>query len=190
MLNNFFEALKQLQEEEQNPAQQFNPQDFIKEENIKEDEVRADGRKTAWFDLNQPNTNRKKTSYSTEEGLHKTAVGVDVLTNKNVKLNGNAYQWKDSEYGYCDIYAANIDQIKQYGTGKASVYNSSLYGTVIEVTDSKGNKSNGIILDSCGAASKEAILDKFTKKTELENEYISWQVKRKGFKNKNDDPRY
>ncbi len=80
--------------------------------------------------------------------------------------------------------------MKQYGTGKASVYNSSLYGTVIEVTDSKGNKSNGIILDSCGAASKEAILDKFTKKTELENEYISWQVKRKGFKNKNDDPRY
>lgn len=152
-------------------------------------QTRADGNKTHIFDTDKPNTNWKKTSYSTQEGLTTTATGVNVLKDPNVKLNNNAYQWKDNEYGYCDIYAVNIDQVKQHGTGKASVYNSSLYGSIIEVTDSKGNKSNGIILDACGQASKSPIIDKFTKNTELNNEYVTWEVKRKGFSDDKYDPR-
>lgn len=162
---------------------------FINQDFFNMNDMRSDGNKTNRFDLDKPNTNWKKTSYSTQEGLTTTAIGVNVLKDKNVKLNGNAYQWKDEDYGYCDIYAVNIDQVKEHGKGKASVYNSDIYGSVIEVTDSNGKKSNGIILDACGEASKKAIIDKFTKNTELNNEFVTWEVKRFGFKDDKQDPR-
>lgn len=173
-----------------NPSKSFDPTEFINTEfmNTNKD-YRADGNKTTYADMDgTKNTHWKKTSYSTQEGLTTTAVGINVTNNPNVKLNGNAYQWKDSEYGYVDIYAMNIDQLKN--SAKQGVYTSPYYGSIIEVEDSQGNISYGAILDACGEASKTAILDKFTKNTEPNNEYISWSVKRKGFATKDDDPRW
>lgn len=184
--NNYFQNEKPKQ---QNPSQNFNPFDFFKQENVNKKDTRADGNKTTYADMDgTKNTSWKKTSYSTQEGLTTTATGINVTNNPNVKLNGNSYQWKDSEYGYVDIYAMNIAQLKN--SAKNGVYTSPYYGSIIEVEDSNGNISYGAILDACGQASKTAILDKFTKNTEPNNEYISWTVKRKGFANKDDDPRW
>ena len=182
----FNEELKQ-EKKPANPAKSFNPQEFLNTEFM--NDFRASGKKTTYADMNgTKNTNWKKTSYSTQEGLTTTATGINVTNNPNVKLVGNSYKWHDSEYGYVDIYAMNINQLKE--SAKGGVYTSPYYGSIIEVEDSNGNISYGAILDACGQASKEAILDKFTKNTEPNNEYISWSVKRKGFESKDEDPRW
>lgn len=182
----FNEELKQ-EKKRPNPAKSFNPQEFLNTEFM--NDFRADGKKTTYADMNgTKNTNWKKTSYSTQEGLTTTATGINVTNNPNVKLVGNSYKWHDSEYGDVDIYAMNINQLKE--SAKGGVYTSPYYGSIIEVEDSNGNISYGAILDACGQASKEAILDKFTKNTEPNNEYISWSVKRKGFASKDEDPRW
>ena len=184
--NYFNEQLKQ-DKKPSNPAKTFNPQEFLNTEFM--NDFRASGKKTTYADMNgTKNTNWKKTSYSTQEGLTTTATGINVTNNPNVKLVGNSYKWHDSEYGYVDIYAMNINQLKE--SAKGGVYTSPYYGSIIEVEDSNGNISYGAILDACGQASKEAILDKFTKNTEPNNEYISWSVKRKGFASKDEDPRW
>ena len=184
--NYFNEQLKQ-DKKPSNPAKSFNPQEFLNTEFM--NDFRADGKKTTYADMNgTKNTDWKKTSYSTQEGLTTTATGINVTNNPNVKLVGNSYKWHDSEYGDVDIYAMNINQLKE--SAKGGVYTSPYYGSIIEVEDSNGNISYGAILDACGQASKEAILDKFTKNTEPNNEYISWSVKRKGFASKDEDPRW
>ena len=184
--NYFNEQLKQ-DKKPSNPAKSFNPQEFLNTEFM--NDFRASGKKTTYADMNgTKNTDWKKTSYSTQEGLTTTATGINVTNNPNVKLVGNSYKWHDSEYGDVDIYAMNINQLKE--SAKGGVYTSPYYGSIIEVEDSNGNISYGAILDACGQASKEAILDKFTKNTEPNNEYISWSVKRKGFASKDEDPRW
>ena len=184
--NYFNEQLKQ-DKKPSNPAKSFNPQEFLNTEFM--NDFRASGKKTTYADMNgTKNTNWKKTSYSTQEGLTTTATGINVTNNPNVKLVGNSYKWHDSEYGDVDIYAMNINQLKE--SAKGGVYTSPYYGSIIEVEDSNGNISYGAIHDACGQASKEAILDKFTKNTEPNNEYISWSVKRKGFASKDEDPRW
>ena len=184
--NYFNEQLKQ-DKKPANPAKSFDPTEFINTEFM--NDFRASGKKTTYADMNgTKNTDWKKTSYSTQEGLTTTATGINVTNNPNVKLVGNSYKWHDSEYGYVDIYAMNINQLKE--SAKGGVYTSPQYGSIIEVEDSNGNISYGAILDACGQASKEAILDKYTKNTEPNNEYISWSVKRKGFASKDEDPRW
>ena len=184
--NYFNDELKQ-EKKRPNPAKSFNPQEFLNTEFM--NDFRASGKKTTYADMNgAKNTDWKKTSYSTQEGLTTTATGINVTNNPNVKLVGNSYKWHDSEYGYVDIYAMNINQLKE--SAKGGVYTSPYYGSIIEVEDSNGNISYGAILDACGQASKEAILDKFTKNTEPNNEYISWSVKRKGFASKDEDQRW
>ena len=184
--NYFNEQLKQ-DKKPANPAKSFDPTEFINTEFM--NDFRASGKKTTYADMNgTKNTDWKKTSYSTQEGLTTTATGINVTNNPNVKLVGNSYKWHDSEYGDVDIYAMNINQLKE--SAKGGVYTSPYYGSIIEVEDSNGNISYGAILDACGQASKEAILDKFTKNTEPNNEYISWSVKRKGFASKDEDPRW
>ena len=184
--NYFNDSLKE-EKKRPNPSKSFNPQEFINTEFMKD--FRADGSKTTYADMDgTKNINYKKTSYSTQEGLTTTATGINVTNNPKVKLNGNSYQYYDSEYGYVDMYAMNIDQLKN--SSKQGVYTSPYYGSIIEVEDENGNISYGGIYDACGAASKSAILDKFTKNTEPNNQKISWSIKRKGFANKDDDPRW
>ena len=135
--NYFNEQLKQ-DKKPSNPAKSFNPQEFLNTEFM--NDFRASGKKTTYADMNgTKNTNWKKTSYSTQEGLTTTATGINVTNNPNVKLVGNSYKWHDSEYGDVDIYAMNINQLKE--SAKGGVYTSPYYGSIIELEDSNGNIS-------------------------------------------------
>ena len=155
---------------------------FQKENEINKNETRADGNKTNRFDTNGTmNTNFKQTTYSVkDEGLHTTANGTKWNGNKT-RVNNNAIQYHDNQYGWCDIYAVNIDQIKEHGSGKASVYNSKLHGSIMEVKHKDGTITNGIILDACGEARKKAIVDKWVYNQEKENEMVDWFIKRQGW---------
>ena len=155
---------------------------FQKENQINKNETRADGNKTNRFDTNGTmNTNFKQTTYSVkDEGLEITANGTKWNGNKT-RVNNNTIQYHDNQYGWCDIYAVNIDQVKEHGSGKASVYNSKLHGSIMEVKHKDGTVTNGIILDACGEARKKAIVDKWVYNQEKENEMVDWFIKRQGW---------
>ena len=145
-------------------------------------DMRADGNKTVNADFDGTmNTNWKVTSYSPKEGFHTLANGVS-YNDKNVKLNNGTYQYYDQETNdYYDIYAVNMNQAKQHGTGKAAVWNSNLYGSLIDVHHEDGHTSKGIIMDSCGAAMHKPIIDRWDETVNPHNEQVSWKVKRYGW---------
>ena len=154
---------------------------FQKEEKINLNDTRTDGKQTNRFDLDKLNTNFKQTTYSVkDEGLHTTANGTKWNSDKT-RINNNTIQYFDNQFGWCDIYAVNIDQVKEHGTGKASVYNSKLHGSIMEVKHQDGTTTNGIILDACGEARKKAIIDKWVYNQEKENEMVDWFIKRQGW---------
>ena len=154
---------------------------FQEEEKINPNDTRADGNKTNRFDLDKLNTNFKQTTYSVkDENLKITANGTKWNGDKT-RVNNNSIQYYDNQFGWCDIYAVNIDQVKEYGTGKASVYNSKLHGSIMEVKHQDGTTTNGIILDACGEARKKAIIDKWVYNQEKENEMVDWFMKRQGW---------
>ena len=152
-------------------------------------DMRADGNKTVNADYDGTmNTNWTTTSYSPKEGFHTTANGIN-YKDKNIKVNNGTYQYYDQETNdYYDIYAVNINQVKQHGKGKAAVWNSDLYGSLIDVHHSDGHVSKGIIMDACGQAAKESKIDRWDVNVNPNNEQVSWNVKRYGW-GKSPNPR-
>ena len=152
-------------------------------------DMRADGNKTVNADFDGTmNTNWTTTSYSPKEGFHTTANGIN-YKDKNIKVNNGTYQYYDQETNdYYDVYAVNINQVKQHGTGKAAVWNSNLYGSLIDVYHEDGHTSKGIIMDACGQAAKESKIDRWDVNVNPNNEQVSWKVKRYGW-GKSPDPR-
>ena len=154
---------------------------YQEEEKINPNDIRTDGNKTNRFDLDKLNTNFKQTTYSVkDENLKITANGTKWNGDKT-RVNNNSIQYYDNQFGWCDIYAVNIDQVKEHGTGKAAVYNSSLHGSIMEIKHQDGTTTNGIILDACGEAKKKAIIDKWVYNQEKENEMVDWFIKRQGW---------
>ena len=175
---NYFEEDKK----QKSPSKSFNVNEFMNTDFYNKNDMRVDGNKTNRFDTDGTmNTNFTQTTYSVkDEGLHTTANGTKWNGNKT-RVHNNAIQYHDDSYGWCDIYAVNINQVKEHGTGKASVYNSKLHGSVMEVHHKDGSVSNGIILDACGIASKKPVIDKWVYNQEKENEQVDWFIKRQGW---------
>ena len=96
-----------------------------------------------------------QTNYSVvEEKGYELAIGVD-WNDQYVKNINNVMHYRDPQYGYLPIYALNIDQIKEYG----KVYDSKLFGSVIEIKYPDGSTGRGIIMDACGQCAKESKID-------------------------------
>lgn len=145
-------------------------------------DMRADGRKTVKADFDGTmNTHWTTTSYSPKEGFHTTANGIK-YTDKNVRVHNGTYQYYDQETNdYYDIYAVNMDQAKEHGKGKAAVWNSNLYGSLIDVHHEDGSVSKGIIMDACGQARYESKIDRWDVNVNPNNQQVSWNVKRYGW---------
>ena len=73
----------------------------------------------------------------------------------------NDMQYYDDEYGWIQIVAVNIDQVKEYGYGNAAVVNSTMLGSVMEIEYPDGHREKAIILDVCGKARTERIVDRW-----------------------------
>lgn len=180
--NYFNDSLKE-DKKRPNPAKSFNPQEFINTEFMKD--FRADGNKTHRWDIDKPNTKWGKTSYGRkDEGFHTLANGVP-YNDKNVKLNGNNYQYYDEETNqYHDIYALGMNQLKEYGHHKnkqVNVWDNDIYGSLIDVTHEDGTVTSGIIMDASSAGNHKANLDQWTEYVNPNNETVTWEFKRIGW---------
>lgn len=195
-MNIFFEQFKNQQSSDNNCFQQPKQdnwwEQFMKEENINQNEVRANGKQTTKFDTDGTiNTNFLQTTYSVaQEGLHTTSNGTHWKKGSEngktkTRIHNNTIQAFDNEYGWCDIYAVNIDMVKEMGFGKGAVYNSKMHGSIAEIYHENGTISQGIFLDACGMASKSPVIDKWVYNQEKNNEIVSFKVKRQGWDKNN-----
>lgn len=73
----------------------------------------------------------------------------------NMRVNNNLVQYYDNQYGWVQVVALNIDQVKEYGT----VVTSTMLGSIIEMTYPNGEVKNAIVLDVCGAARTSRKID-------------------------------
>ena len=188
-MNIFFEQFKNQQSSDNNCFQQPKQdnwwEQFQKENEINKNEVRANGKQTHRWDIDKPNTNFKKTTYGRkDEGFHTLANGVP-YNDKNVKLNGNNYQYYDHETNqYHDIYALGMNQLKEYSNHKTKnlgVWDNSIYGSLIDVKHEDGNITSGIIMDCSLAGNKSAIIDQWCETVNPHNENVEFSFKRIGW---------
>lgn len=147
--------------------------------------TRANGNNTHKWDTDKTNTNWVKTTYGRkDEGFHTLANGVP-YNDKNMKLNGNNYQYYDSETNkYHDVYALGSEQLMEHGhykNKKVNVYDNDIYGSIIEVKHQDGSVTSGIIMDASSAGNKKPILDQWTETVNPNNEQVEWQFKRIGW---------
>lgn len=130
----------------------------IVEENIEEDiKVYTD---SPYFVMDgRWNTDYKRTYYDvdTEGGI--IASYGKYWNDENMRVENNFIQYYDEQYGWINVYALNIDQVKEYGT----VINSTVLGSIIEVKLPDGSFHYGIVLDVCGACAKDKIIDVWVK---------------------------
>lgn len=186
---NYFE---QQQKQQKSPAKSFNVNEFMKTEFYNGDDMRVDGKKSNKFDMDGTiNTNFLQTTYSVnQEKLHTTANGThwkNGSENGKVKtrVHNNAIQAYDDQFGWSDIYAVNINMVKEMGSGKGAVYNSKMHGTVADIYHDDGSVTQGIFLDACGIAGSKSVIDKWVYNQEKENETVSFKVKRQGWDKNN-----
>ena len=73
------------------------------------------------------NSNFRQTVYDVvREGGVQVSHG-EYWNSKNMRVHNNVIQYHDKEYGWIQVVALNIDQVKEYG----SVVTSSMLGSVI-----------------------------------------------------------
>ena len=101
------------------------------------------------------NPNFRQTVYDVvREGGVQVSHG-EYWNSKNMRVHNNVIQYHDKEYGWIQVVALNIDQVKEYG----SVVNSSMLGSVIEMRYPNGHVEKAVVLDVCGAARTQRKVD-------------------------------
>jgi hypothetical protein len=122
----------------------------------------------------------------------KTEGGVQVAhgeywNGENMMVFNNDILYKDHEYGWIPIVALNIDEVREFGKGRNAIVNSEMYGSIIEIEYPNGKKDKAIVLDVCGRAREERIVDRWVYDGELaQSKYgdlkgISFRFVRFGF---------
>ena len=189
---NYFENELKQEKKPANPAKSFDVNEFMSTDFYNKNDMRSDGSKTPRFDMDGTiNTNFLQTTYSVkQEGLHTTSNGThwkNGSENGKVKtrVHNNAIQAYDDQFGWSDIYAVNINMVKEMGSGKGAVYNSKMHGTIADVYHQDGSTSQAIFLDACGIAATKGVIDKWVYNQEKENETVSFKVKRQGWDKNN-----
>ena len=89
----------------------------------------------------------RQTYYSVEEG----ELSVGALYSYNdaeMRIIDNVIHFNDSEYGYTQVIAINMNEVLESGQSSKGTWN--VYGSVVELGYPNGETKNAIILDACG----------------------------------------
>ena len=104
---------------------------------------------------------------------------------EDMRVENNFIQYYDEQYGWVNVYALNVDQMKEYGT----VVTSTVLGSIIEVKlPNESSTHYGIVLDVCGACAKAKKIDVWVKNPNVAKESnthieggVEFRFKRFGF---------
>ena len=154
------------------------------ESNIEED-VKIDTESPHFVLDGRWNVGYTRTYYDVDvEGGIISSYGI-YWNDENMRVENNFIQYHDEEYGWVNVYALNVDQMKEYGT----VVTSTALGSIIEVKLPNSESTHfGIVLDVCGACAKAKKIDVWVKNqyvasennTHINNE-VEFRFKRFGF---------
>lgn len=154
------------------------------ESNIEED-VKIDTESPHFVLDGRWNVGYTRTYYDVDvEGGVISSYGI-YWNDENMRVENNFIQYHDEEYGWVNVYALNVDQMKEYGT----VVTSTALGSIIEVKLPNSESTHfGIVLDVCGACAKAKKIDVWVKNqyeasknnTHINNE-VEFRFKRFGF---------
>ena len=94
----------------------------------------------------------------------------------DIRNINNVMHYNDAEYGWLPIIAINIDEV--YASGLNERGTPNIYGSVVELTYPNGDSTNAIILDACGACSKDAKVDMWAYKLDYDMDIDGVKMKR------------
>lgn len=113
------------------------------------------------------NLNYTQTIYDVDiEGGIQVSHG-EYWNDSNMRVHNNNIQYYDEHYGWIQVYALNIDVIKQFGT----VVTSDMLGSVIEVRFPDGSVEKGIVMDVCGACARDKKIDRYVYNMDMARGY-------------------
>lgn len=123
--------------------------------------------------MEYPYKNYRQTYYSVQEGERSLGAGY-TINSPEVKVIDNIMHFNDEEYGYLPIYAIDINEVVNGEQNDKGVWN--LYGSIIELKQGD-NTWKGIILDACGACSRDNRVDLWVKSNDVELDIrgIDWK---------------
>ena len=103
----------------------------------------------------------RQTFYSLQEG--ESQVGYASLTyqDKPITLKDNIFYYNDDEFGELPIIVVNIDEVVDSGLNEYGTYNK--FGSVYCLEYPTGEVTHAIVLDSCGACSRDPRVDLWVK---------------------------
>ena len=128
-------------------------------------DVREQCRYSGTYETNTPmfnyeglwNTGYAQTMYDVAiEGGIQVSHG-EYWNDAKMRVHNNDIQYYDEQYGWIQVYALNIDMVKQFG----SVVTSDMLGSVIEVRFPDGSIQKGIVMDVCGACARAKKIDRY-----------------------------
>ncbi|MGL4336787.1 MAG: hypothetical protein ACRCST_07815 [Turicibacter sp.] len=126
----------------------------------------------------------RQTFYSVDQGEVKVGFGV-TYEDESVKNIDNVMHYYDEEYEWLPIVAVNIDEVLDVGLNEKGI--PLYYGTILEITYPEGEVAKAIVLDACGACSRDNRIDLWVYSYNYDHDVtgIEFKIIRDGFKNEN-----
>lgn len=128
----------------------------------------------------------RQTFYSVDSGEVKVGYGL-FYNDKSIRNINNVMHFFDDGYQeWLPIVAVDINEVLEVGLNKRGIPN--YYGTILEITYPSGQAQKAIVLDACGACSRDNRIDLWVYKNDYNHDIkgIEYRVIREGFKHEDE----
>lgn len=124
----------------------------------------------------------RQTFYSVDSGEVKVGYGVSYNDESVRNINNVMHFFDDGYQEWLPVVAVDINEVLEVGLNKRGIPN--YYGTVLEITYPSGEAQKAIVLDACGACSRDNRIDLWVYKNDYNHDIkgIEYRVIREGFK--------
>lgn len=128
----------------------------------------------------------RQTFYSVQSGEVKVGYGLS-YNDTEIRNIDNVMHFYDEEYQeWLPIVAVNINEVLEVGLNERGV--PIYYGTILEITYPSGDAQKAIVLDACGACSRDNRIDLWVYEKDYNHDVkgIEYRVIREGFKDEDE----
>ena len=128
----------------------------------------------------------RQTFYSVQSGEVKVGYGLSYNDTEIRNINNVMHFYDDEYQEWLPIVAVNINEVLEVGLNERGVPN--YYGTILEITYPSGDAQKAIVLDACGACSRDNRIDLWVYEKDYNHDVkgIEYRVIREGFKDEDE----